>query len=336
MSENFVWQDREIRFDVSQNLLSMRSGESQVESLKEIEDTKGNPGEDGSLVITNLRLIWFLNTSSRINLTIGYDCIISIEIKISYNNKSGNVQSLHVKSKFEKSRFEFVFSSSNEQSNKMFNTFQTVCKVYETTKLFRDVKLRAALFDNGSLSMLEGEKMMSSFKNVFNLSADQGNSGPLILTNIRFVWYSSLAPNFNLSIPYIQMKAIKKKDTKFGHSMVVETFAKSGNLVIGFQHEQLDLLLTELNKIFKIYSADPILSKAIKIETGTKSLSDVLVKKYDDDIEIAPSRYNSYSLPSDFLEGKKEIGYNEELGLAMEKLPEGDSIQKLWNIIESK
>ena len=49
--------------------------------MENIEDTKGNNGDKGSLIITNLRLIWFCEDNSRINLSIGYDCIISNEIK---------------------------------------------------------------------------------------------------------------------------------------------------------------------------------------------------------------------------------------------------------------
>ena len=69
---DLVWQDREIRFDINQANMNLRGGESLVESLKHIEDSKGNAGEEGSLKITNLRIIWFCNSSSKINLSIGF------------------------------------------------------------------------------------------------------------------------------------------------------------------------------------------------------------------------------------------------------------------------
>ncbi len=40
---------------------------------------------------------------------------------------------------------------------------------------------------------------------VWNLSSDQGNLGTFFITNIRVVWHASLAENFNVSMPYLQM-----------------------------------------------------------------------------------------------------------------------------------
>ena len=47
----------------------------------QVEDTKGNNGEVGQLHITNLRLIWTSQRSVRMNLTVGYDCIVSMNIR---------------------------------------------------------------------------------------------------------------------------------------------------------------------------------------------------------------------------------------------------------------
>jgi len=59
IDENSVWQDREISFDVFLFMLEMGKGENKLESILDIEDTKGNPGEKGIMVITNLRMIWY-------------------------------------------------------------------------------------------------------------------------------------------------------------------------------------------------------------------------------------------------------------------------------------
>ena len=78
---DFIWHDREIRFDVHPNLLQMRAGEKLIDSIAQVEDTKGNNGDRGSMLITNLRLIWFSETNQRINLSVGYDCVLTTEIK---------------------------------------------------------------------------------------------------------------------------------------------------------------------------------------------------------------------------------------------------------------
>jgi Bardet-Biedl syndrome 5 protein len=59
----------------------LHDGEKIVDQMNHVEDTKGNNGDKGSLIITNLRLIWFCDNDKHINLSIGYDCVISNEIK---------------------------------------------------------------------------------------------------------------------------------------------------------------------------------------------------------------------------------------------------------------
>ena len=46
----------------------MRPGERLIDHLDSIEDTKGNNGERGRLMVTNLRIIWHSKTLPRINL----------------------------------------------------------------------------------------------------------------------------------------------------------------------------------------------------------------------------------------------------------------------------
>ena len=46
----------------------MRSGERLIDHLDSVEDTKGNNGERGKLMITNLRIIWHSKIFPQINL----------------------------------------------------------------------------------------------------------------------------------------------------------------------------------------------------------------------------------------------------------------------------
>jgi Bardet-Biedl syndrome 5 protein len=55
----FIWIDREIRFDVRMKDLALIKNEQVVDSMNHVEDTKGNNGDLGSMIITNLRMIWF-------------------------------------------------------------------------------------------------------------------------------------------------------------------------------------------------------------------------------------------------------------------------------------
>jgi hypothetical protein len=57
---------------------------------------------------------------------------------------------------------------------------------------------------------------------VWNLSSDQGNLGTFFITNIRVVWHASLAENFNVSMPYLQMVGVPK------NSIMLPRYHRSG------------------------------------------------------------------------------------------------------------
>lgn len=66
---DFIWQDREIFFDCKPYQLNNRPGEKDIDSINSVEDTKGNNGERGALIITNLRIKWISHTNTKINLS---------------------------------------------------------------------------------------------------------------------------------------------------------------------------------------------------------------------------------------------------------------------------
>lgn len=113
------WEDREIRFDAPTSQLECRPGETVIEALVRetsvpsirsthtgsaartracpparclqdpVEDTKGNNGEPGELLITNLRLIWVSKKSKRTNISIGYNCVTNLQIKTASSRLKG-------------------------------------------------------------------------------------------------------------------------------------------------------------------------------------------------------------------------------------------------------
>ena len=128
--DDVVWQDREIRFDCGPQDIRSRKGEIQIDAINSIEDTKGNNGEKGSLIITNLRLIWVSKKNPRINLSIGYNCVTNINVKNANSRlRGGQSQALYVLTKFANSKFEFIFTNFvKNASPRLFATVQTVFK----------------------------------------------------------------------------------------------------------------------------------------------------------------------------------------------------------------
>lgn len=79
------------------------------------------------------------------------------------------------------------------------------------------------------------------------MSAEQGNLGSFIITNVRIVWFAQLSDNFNVSLPWIQIKCIRIRESKYGTALVLETSDFSGGYVLGFKVEKLDEAYVEIS-----------------------------------------------------------------------------------------
>lgn len=55
--------------------MQLRLGEFNVDKLDLIEDTKGNAGDNGRLIVTNLRIIWHSLLLPKINLSMNHKYI---------------------------------------------------------------------------------------------------------------------------------------------------------------------------------------------------------------------------------------------------------------------
>merc|ERR1712032_555769 len=212
-----VWQDREIKFDQQPSVLRLRRGEFQVDSINSVEDTKGNNGERGILIVTNL--------------------------------------------------------------------------------------------------------------------------GTFIITNVRTVWFAVLAENFNVSIPYLQMKSINVRNSKFGQALVIETTASSGGYILGFRADPVDHLeqvYTQILNLWKIFSSTPIFGVEYTVEDKPEDGKDNFVPRTEDDVEIVEGDDIEPCLlyqPDGEKEIDREPVYCQELGLAIERLKEGTTLQSLWAVL---
>jgi Bardet-Biedl syndrome 5 protein len=334
-----VWQDREIKFDQAPGVLRLRKGEFQIDSINSVEDTKGNNGERGILIVTNLRLIWTSAKSPRTNLSIGFNCVSSVNIRQVNSKLRGNSQALFVMTRYNSTRFEFIFTSLVKNSPRLFTTVQAVFKSYETTKLYRDLKLRGAIIRDKELVMLPHEQVYEKIGGIWNLSSDQGNLGTFIITNVRTVWFAVLAENFNVSIPYLQMKNINVRNSKFGQALVIETTASSGGYILGFRAdpvEHLEEVYTQIKNLWAVFSSTPIFGVEYQLEDKNQDPKESFVPRTEDDVEILEGDEIEPCLlyqPDGDKEIDREPVYNPELGLAVERLKEGTTLQSLWNVV---
>ncbi|XP_059560176.1 Bardet-Biedl syndrome 5 protein isoform X4 [Myotis daubentonii] len=289
-----LWEDRDVRFDVSPQQMKTRPGEVLIDCLDSIEDTKGNNGDRGRLLVTNLRIIWHSLALPRVNLSIGYNCILNITTRTANSKLRGQTEALYILTKCNSTRFEFIFTNLIPGSPRLFTSVIAVHRAYETSKMYRDFKLRSALIQNKELRLLPQEHVYDKINGVWNLSSDQGNLGTFFITNVRIVWHANMNDSFNVSIPYLQIRSIKIRDSKFGLALVIES------------------------------SQQP------------QPLEALTVEQIQDDVEIDsddhPDAFVAY-----FADGNKqqdrEPVFSEELGLAIEKLKDGFTLQGLWEVM---
>ena len=209
--------------------------------------------------------------------------------------------------------------------------------------MYRELKLRAAIIREKQLILLPEEQVYSKIDGVWNLSSDQGNLGTFFITNVRLVWHANLAENFNFTIPYLQMASVRVRTSKFGPALVVETRASTGGYLLGFRvdpHERLDEVYNTLRTLYQVYADSPVFGIVFTVETTPQTLQNLKVERKEDEMEIIDDQgmgsdaallaYLSDKQKESNKDGEDEIIFDTNLGLAVEKLPDGFNSQNLW------
>lgn len=341
-SDSIPWQDRDVRFDVSVQSLKTRQGEIVIDIFESVEDTKGNSGDRGRLTVTNLRIFWRSHSLPRVNLTVGLNCIVNISTKTVNSKLRGHAEALYVLTKTENTRFEFIFTNLIPGNMRLFSSVNGVYKAYASSRMYREVKLRGAIIQNHQLKTLPQEQFVNRVNGVWNLSSDQGNLGTFIISNVRLVWFANMNELFNISLPYLQMTALKIRDSKFGVVLVIETSLESGGYVLGFRIDPVEKLKEvhkEITSLYKVYSSTPIFGVNFVIENRVTQSSPKEDEPVLDESEIEPSDTKSDAFTAYFADGGHQVDgepvFSPELGLAIEKLKDGFTLASLWQVIPS-
>uniref|UniRef100_A0A915PCW3 Bardet-Biedl syndrome 5 protein homolog n=1 Tax=Meloidogyne floridensis TaxID=298350 RepID=A0A915PCW3_9BILA len=343
-----MWQYRDVLFDLDTRMLRLAAGESIVERIDNVEDTKGNNGDRGLLRITNLRLIWHAVAVPRINLSIGHNTITGITTRVAKSKIRGQAESLYIMSKgISGTKFEFVFTCVNPSSTKFFSTVIGINRAYESSRMYREMKMRTTLLNSEEkLILLSLETQCDRIDGVWNLSSDQGNLGIMIITNIRVVWYAALNPQYNVSIPYLQLKSCRIRDSRFGHALVLDTSLQSGEYILGFQvkpEERLEHTCKTIQALLNAFQSSPVFGVQYSRQDVGGMSGDVFTEPPSIPQETEekeplekPLRVDAFA--AYFSDGPingsepRAIVYSEELGVAIEQLKPGFTISDLWEI----
>lgn len=353
-----VWEDREVRFDVHAKLLELNKGEHVIERLDDVEDTKGNNGQRGMLTITNLRLIWVSRRRKTTNLSVGYGCVISINIKTAKSRLRGEAHALFVQAKSSDSRFEFIFTNVVHDSPHLFTVVQSVFRAYDTSRLYRDMRLRIAMLFDGELKLLPREVTYRRIGGVWNMSGDEGSYGSLYISNIRLVWHSASADAFNVSVPFLVFAKVRLKERKTNPVLVLSTTSRAGGYVLGFRMEntsQMDEVVQELRSLWQHFQMKPDLGVQYEMEhhspeqtsadklqahaVGTSSTAaipsaaeDAVDTEGEHDTEGSDA-FAAYYADQSARSADREVVYSNEIGLAVEAPPNNASLASLWSVL---
>ncbi len=82
---------------------------------------KGNPGESGVLLISSMRLIWYMASHKESNISIGYDAITRADKKVMFLPNALTKYVLQLKAVRGTSRYEFQFASVLEDVQPMYD-----------------------------------------------------------------------------------------------------------------------------------------------------------------------------------------------------------------------
>jgi len=331
--------DREIVFDYPIQQLELVKGEFIAKDFKQVEDRKGNPGIFGDLKVTNLRVIWIQNRMPRVNLSIGYN--VFVKMALVQQDVGQDAEHVQIKAFHNESRYEFFFyRKKNVQGT--FDILPRMYNSYDGTRGYREVLIRKILTHGGTLTLWEREKIIAQFGNAWNLGKQEGKLGRLIMTNVRLVWVSMTNENFNISIPWIRMLKVFKKNSNFGgEALCVQVSKAFGGLEIGFKVDSIDCLalLEQTKNLMDTYKSSPFLGTPESISSDTAADTKSISKTYFEESQFVDTGYNEVQnikaiYRDDSGADSREVDFNSTLGLAFERLPKDvQNLEQLWKIM---
>ena len=122
-------------------------------------------------------------------------------------------------------------------------------------------------------------------------------------------------------------------------ALVLETSEFSGGYVLGFRVEKLEEVYTEVCNLFKTYSQSPVFGVECVFEEVEQNIEAVTIPRAEDNLEIIETGYDhmaavqsshAYKQDQNKVEkegSKKDVVFSPEIGLAIEKLPPGTSLE---------
>jgi Bardet-Biedl syndrome 5 protein len=220
--------------------------------LATVTRVKVHPGRSGQLHITNIRLVWFIVSSPNINASIGYRTVVTSSVANGVHSGESLTEILTVRCKDHNTMYEFVFSAARGDQS-VFRFFDIAYANYASATVLREQKLRPSRTQEGNLVMVAGEQVMLSLDKLANFLGDVATVGKAILTNIRFMWFSEIVNNFNVSIPLILLSKLHPLTSRrYGKCLFLRFNSGGAGFTYGFTTQPADQMIDFISKLEQI------------------------------------------------------------------------------------
>jgi len=333
--EDFViTTDSQIMLFTDTNKLKLIPGEFNVAVLSRVEDIKAHIGLFGQFQITNIRLVWFIQKIPYTNASIGYNTIVSYRISDTLQGGSGICETLFLRCKFLGKNYEFIFSAS-KASQSVFRFFEISLKNYQESTFYREQRLRSAILTENNLILLKNENVMLKVDGVSNFSGDVAKIGNCIVTNLRFIWFSEIVSNFNVSIPLVLLSKNKIIETKrFGKCFFLKVYSYGVKYVYGFTinpEQKLIDFVKAFENIRLSANNKPILTPALTITDAPLVIDSIPNVTIEEDFSVADSDPSLVYLPAEgSTSSGSQIVFDKTIGLSLEALSSNTSLKDKW------
>ncbi len=128
---------------------------------------------------------------------------------------------------------------------------------------------------------------------------------------------------------------------------MLETFAKAGGYILGFRvdpQERIAEVFQEIHSLYQVYSVGPVFGVDFSLEAEAPSLDQLLTAKVSEDIELLDDQLDdthaiaayyseSASAVDDESSPDPTVQLDHRLGLAVETLVDGITLEQLWRVI---
>ena len=143
----------------------------------------------------------------------------------------------------------------------------------------------------------------------------------------------------------MQIKNIRLRESKFGQALVIETFTRAGGYILGFRIDPLELLqatLKEITNLFSIFSSSPIFGVDFVVESDTPAANETITpRRVEEDVELIEEDEDAHAVAAYYADGGGadegmeggRIDFDSRLGLAIEALQPGLTMEQLWRVV---